>query len=177
LTNPSAPAEPAEEEIKTKTLDDYLAEKAEKRLQVSADTNVRKPNEGANKKLPTGKEYTREEEEDFIAGSGGKKSRDRGKKEKNILELDGDAMRQTDRPASDRRGGRGGRGGSRGDGEVRGRGRGRGDGEFRGRGRGRGDGEFRGRGDGGNRGRGGPRGGAGNAPNVSDQSAFPTLGS
>lgn len=189
LSSPAvaASAEPVEEEVKTKTLDDFLAEQAEKRLQVSTSNNVRKANEGASKKLPTGKEYTREEEEDFIAGSGGKKVRDRGKKEKNVLELDGDAMRQTDRQASERRGGRGGRGGPRGDrGESRGdfeggRGRGgrggRGDGEFRGRG-GRG-GEYRGRGDGGapNRGGRGPRGAAGNAPNVSDQSAFPTLGS
>jgi plasminogen activator inhibitor 1 RNA-binding protein len=167
------PAEPVEEEPKTKTLDDYLAEQAEKRLQVSAGTSIRKANEGANKKLPTGQEYTREEEEDFIAASGGKKIRDRGKKEKNILELDGEAMRQTDRQASERRGGRGGRGGPRGDFEG-GRGRGsRGRGGDGGRGRG---GEFRGRGEG-SRGRGGPRGGAGNAPNVLDQSAFPTLGS
>lgn len=156
--------EPAEEEPKAKTLDDYLAEQAEKRLQVSGSVEVRKANEGLSKKFPVGKEVNRnEDEEDFIAGTGGKKGRERAKKERNLVELDGEAMRQTDRN-NDRRGGRGSRG--RG-GDFGARGRGRGDG-------GRARGEFRG----GERGRGrGGRGGAGNAPNVADESAFPSLGS
>ncbi|KAF2668384.1 hypothetical protein BT63DRAFT_456020 [Microthyrium microscopicum] len=189
------PTEPAEEEVKTKTYDDYLAEQAEKRLQISGSLAPRKPNDGGNKKLNQGKELEREEETDFITGVAGKKGRERAKKEKNILELDGEAMRQTDR--TERRGR--GRGGPRGDfgdrGDRGGRGRGdfsdrppRGEGGDRGerggfRGRGRGDGARGGRGGdfrGGDRGRGAPRGRGGsgaNAPNVTDESAFPSLGS
>jgi len=167
-----------EDEVKTKSYDDYLAEIAQKKLQVSEDQRVRKPNEGSSKKFPEGKPVSREEEEQaYFVGSGGKAKRERAKKEKNVLELDGDLMRQTENERrGGRGGGRGGRGGDRGDrpdrGDFGGRGRGRGGrGDSRGGDRGRGD-----RGDRGDRGgprRAGPRGGA---PNVTDTSAFPSLG-
>lgn len=151
-----AEAEP-EPEDKTKSYDAYLAELAEKKLALG-NTNLRKPNEGSSKKFPEGTAVTRDEEEDFIAGSGGKAKRQRDRKEKAFVELDGDRMLQ----AAPREGGfRGGRGG---------RGRGEGRGEYRGRGgRGRGEG----------RGEGRPRGGRGGqaGPNLSDSSAFPSLGS
>ena len=141
-------------------MDDYLAEQAEKRLQVSSAQAARKANEGAGKKWQDAKEFNREEEEDFFVGSGGKKGRERAKKEKQLVELDGELMRPKDEP-SDRRGGRGGRG--RGP-------RTRGDGPSRG-GAPRGDGGFRGAPRGGRGGRGG------HAPNLQDTNAFPSLGS
>ncbi|KAJ9668279.1 hypothetical protein H2201_001709 [Coniosporium apollinis] len=178
---------PPEPEDKTKSYAEYLAELAEKKLQLGGGLEARKANEGAAKKFPEGKPLEREEGEDFIAGSGGKAKREREKKEKARLEL-GDIVDR--RPAGGRDGGfRGGRGGGRGRGEGggfrgdrgdRGEGRGgRGEGGFRGEGRGRGG---RGRGDrgdfrGGDRGaRGGARGGASQAVNLDDQSAFPSLG-
>jgi len=176
-----AEGEPAEPEPKVKSYEEHLAELAEKRLQISGPQETRKPNEGANKKWKETKEITREEEQDFFSGTGAKKARERSKKEKAIVELDGEAMRPKDEP-TDRRGGRGGRGGRRGDFEPRGNREDRGDrgdrnergsrGDRGGRGRGRAD--FRG-GERGSRGR-GARGGS-NAPNVLDTSAFPSLGS
>lgn len=153
------PAVEAEPEEKTKSYEQYLAELAEKKLALGSQ-KVRQANEGSSAKFPEGKEVAREDGEDFIAGSGGKQKRTRERKEKAFVELDGDRLLQ---PAPrDNFGGRG-RGG-RGRGEGRG---GRG-GEFRGRGRGEGRGEGRG-------GR-GPRGGAQSGPNLSDSSAFPSLG-
>ncbi|CAI6333078.1 unnamed protein product [Periconia digitata] len=154
-----AEADP-EPEDKTKSYDAYLAELAEKKLALS--TNVRKPNEGSSKKFPEGTAFARDEEEDFIAGSGGKAKRQRDRKEKAFVELDGDRMLAAPpREGGNSRGGRGGRG------------RGEGRGEFRGRGRGRGEGRGEGRGDA------RPRGGRGgqSGPNLSDSSAFPSLGS
>jgi len=156
----AADAEPAKEEPKAKSFDDYLAEKALKQQAVGGVKEARKANEGVNKKLQKGVELARdEEEEDFIAGGEGKKVRHRVRNERNVLELDGEKMRQVE--GSDRRG----------------RGRGRG-GDFGGRGgggRGRGDGGFRG--DRPSRGRGGGRGGHdANAPNILSQGDFPTLG-
>ncbi|KAF2738847.1 hypothetical protein EJ04DRAFT_549727 [Polyplosphaeria fusca] len=150
----------AEPEDKSKSYAAYLAEQAEKKLSLAAQ-KARQPNEGSKQKLPEGKELSRDEEDDFIAGHGGKTKRTRERKEKSLVELD------DTRPREERRDnfGRGrGRGGDRG---------GRGRGEFRGRGRGEGRGD--GRGDGG---RGGARGGRGgqSGPNVSDPSAFPSLG-
>lgn len=146
-------AEP-EPEDKTKSYTAYLAELAEKKLSLGSQ-QVRKANEGSKQKFPEGTALTREEQEEFISGSGGKAKRERQRKEKNVVELDGDRMlQQAPRENS-----------------FRGRGRGRG--EFRGgEGRGRGG---RGRGEGQPRGRGG-RGGAQSGPNLSDASAFPSLG-
>ncbi|KAF2199105.1 hypothetical protein GQ43DRAFT_130916 [Delitschia confertaspora ATCC 74209] len=147
------PAAEEEPEDKTKSYAAYLAELAEKKLSLAAE-NVRKANEGSSKKFPEGKALSREEEEEaYIAGSGGKAKRERQRKEKTIVELDDARLHSAPRESL---GGRGGRGG-RGRGEFRG-------GEGRGRG-GRGRGEGRGR---------GGRGQAG--PNLSDSSAFPSLG-
>ena len=111
-------AEP--EPDKTKSFADYLAEQAEKKLQLGGDLAARKPNEGAAKKQPQGKELAKAEDDEYFAGTGGKQRRERERKEKNTLLLDHDML------ARERESGRGGRGG-----------RGRGTGGFRGDGRGR----------------------------------------
>src|SRR5262245_35952321 len=83
-----------EPEDKTKSYASYLAEQAEKKLSLAAQ-NVRKANEGSSKKFPEGTAIAREEEEDaYIAGSGGKNRRTRERKEKAFVELDGDRMLQ-----------------------------------------------------------------------------------
>jgi len=172
----SEPQAEPEPEDKTMSYNDYLAELAAKKL--ATNDNVRKPNEGASKKFPEGTAITRQEQEEFMSGSGGKAKRQRERKEKAFVELDGDRMLA--QPARDDapRGGRGGRGGrGRGEGRGGGEGRGEGRGEYRGRG-GRGRGEGRGDGPREHRGgRGGPRGGGQSGPNLADSSAFPSLGS
>lgn len=168
-----------EEEEKHISYDEYLAQLAEKKAALAAGIpEARKPNEGAkqDKKWANAKPLEKDDEESFIAGSGGKAKRERERKAKQTLEID---QRFVEQPERGGRGGRGGRGpreggrGGRGDGGFRG---GRGDGPFRGRGDGprggrggpRGDGSFRG-------GRGAPRGGA--APvKVDDPQEFPGLG-
>lgn len=158
----------AEAEDKTKSYAAYLAEQAERNLNLGAP-EARRPNEGGSKKFPEGKAITREEEEDaYIAGTGGKSKRERQRKEKTLVELDDSRLHKE--PRDSFRGGRGGRG--RGEGGFRGE---RGErGESRGRGgRGGRGGENRG---GEYRGRGG-RSGSSITPNVSDTSAFPSLGS
>lgn len=146
-----------EPEDKSKSYAAYLAELAEKKLSLAAQ-NIRSPNEGTSAKFPEGKPLARDEEEDvFIAGSGGKAKRERQRKEKAVVELDDSRLHSAPRDTFGGRGGRGGRG--RGGGEFRG-------GEGRGRGGQRGRGETRGRG-----GRGGQSG-----PNVTDPKAFPSLG-
>lgn len=151
----------APEEEKVKSYDDYLAEILEKKAALNAGVEVRKPNEGASKKFPEGKPIERtNDEEAYFVGEGGKKARERAKKEKAALEL-GDIYGRGD----ERGGFRGGRGGARGRGAPR-------EGSFRG-------GEGRGRGGRGGRGgeRGGaPRGGAGARVNLNDTNAFPSLG-
>jgi len=158
----AAPAEEAEPEDKTKSYTAYLAELAEKKLNLGS-TEARKPNEGNTKKFPEGKPLTKEEEEAYMAGSGGKAKRERQRKEKTMLELDNERLHKE--PSDSFRGGRGGRGRGRGEGGFRGEGRGRG-----GRGRGEGRGDFRG-------GRGGRGGQSSTTVNLSDTSAFPSLGS
>ena len=161
-------AEPAEPEVKTKSYDDYLQEQAAKKLAIS--DNVRKANEGASKKFPEGKAFSRNaDEEEYMAGSGGKAARFREKKEKvavDMTDVDPRSFLAEDRSAGGR-GGRGGRG--RGDRGDRSEGGGRGRGGFRGdrsdRGSDRPRGEFRGR---------GGRGGA--PPRADDSKAFPSLG-
>lgn len=158
-------AEP-EPEDNSKSYTAYLAELAEKKLKLG-EQNLRKPNEGSSKNFPEGTQVKREEE-DFFAGSGGKAKRERQRKEKVHVELDSDRMLAPPPREGGSRGGRGDRGdrGGRGRGEGRGRG---GDRGARGAGRGRGEG----------RGDARPRGGRGNAqsgPNVTDSSAFPSLG-
>jgi plasminogen activator inhibitor 1 RNA-binding protein len=164
----------AEPEDTSISYTDYLAQLAEKKLALGSGVpEARKPNEGSkqDKKWASAKAVTKEEEEDFVAGSGGKAKRERERKPKQTLEIDQRFVEAPERTGG-RGGFRGGRGG-RGDGAPRG-----GRGEFRG---GRGErGGPRGRGD-----RGAPRGGAhrGNAHaggpsiNTDDTSAFPSLGS
>ncbi|RYP66432.1 hypothetical protein DL769_006033 [Monosporascus sp. CRB-8-3] len=160
------PAAEPEPEDKSISYAEYLAQQAEKKLALSSSLEPRKPNEGSkvDKKWANAKELTKDDDDEFIAGSGGKSKRERERKTKQIVEIDQRYV-EPDRP----RGGRGGaRGGARGEGRGgRGRGEGRG-GEGRGEGRGgRGRGEFRG-------GRGGREGASFNAI---DESAFPSLGS
>lgn len=171
-----AEAAEAEPEDNSKSYVAYLAELAEKKLNLG-EQNLRKPNEGSSKNFPEGTQVTRQEE-DFFAASAGKAKRERQRKEKVHVELDSERMLAPPPREGGSRGGRGDRGG---------RGRGEGRGSFRG-GEGRGRGGDRARGEGrGGRGRGegrgapaaasAPRGGrGGNAPNLSDSSAFPSLG-
>jgi len=173
-TEPAEPVAEAEPEDNSISYADYLAQQAEKKLALGTGVpEPRKPNEGSkqDKKWANAKPISKEEEEDFVAGSGGKAKRERERKQKQVLEID---QRFVEAPE------RGGRGGFRGRGEGRGRG-GRG-GEFRGgrgegRGRGgRGEGSFPPRGEGRGSSRGGPRGGAAGL-SIEDTSAFPSLGS
>lgn len=161
-----AEAEPEDNSI---SYTEYLAQLAEKKLQLGAGVpEARQPNEGSkqDKKWANAKPISKDEEEDFVAGSAGKAKRERERKQKQVIDID-----QRFVEAPERTGGRGGfRGGrGRGDGPARG---GRGEGGFRG---GRGDGARGGRGRGGDRpSRGAPRGGS---INTNDTSAFPSLGS
>jgi plasminogen activator inhibitor 1 RNA-binding protein len=170
-----------EEQDNSVSYADYLVQQAEKKLSLQAAA-TRKANEGTkeDKKWASASELKKDDEEEFIAGSGGKAKRARERKQKEVVEID---QRFVEQPSRDS--GRGGRG--RGDGPRRGGERGE-RGAFRGeRGAFRGErGAFRGpRGDGAPRGRGGPRGGAarggatrgGAAPiNTEDTNAFPSLG-
>ncbi|KIW06277.1 uncharacterized protein PV09_02748 [Verruconis gallopava] len=152
--------EPAEPEgPKSKSYEEYLAEQAEKKLNLGSNLQTRKPNEGTNKKFPEGKAYTRDED-DYIAGSGGKATRFREKKEKVAVDMS-DVDPRSYLAEGDRQASRGGRGRGRGD-----RGSDRSRGGFRGdRGSDRSRGEFRG------------RGGRGPAPpRADDNKAFPSLG-
>lgn len=159
------PAAEPEPEDNSKSYADYLAEQAEKKLRLNDNVReARKPNEGSkqDKKWAQAKAFTKDEEDDeYMAGKSGKEKRERQRKEKTRLEVD---LRYVE-PSGGRGGGERGRGG-RGRGGERGRGRGRGDAY-----RGRGDGEYRG---------GGYRGNRGDrdvsSVNVSDESAFPSLG-
>ena len=162
----SAPAAEPEPEDNSKSYAEYLAEQAAKKLSLGADAlKPRQANEGTkdNKKWAGAKELSKDEEEaEYIAAKEGKAARQRQRKQKETLDID-HRFQEAPRGGGDR-GGRGGRGGR---GEFRGRGEGRGRGP-------RGDrGDFRG-------GRGAPRGGggggAGAGVNISDSSAFPSLG-
>lgn len=160
---PAAPVEEPEPEDNSRSYAEYLAEQAEKKMKLGGGVlEARKPNEGSKQKKEweNAKPVSKEEEDEYMAGRGGKAKREKQRKEKERVDVD---LRYVE-PST------GGRGGG-----ERGRGRGRGDrGDFRGRGRGRGD-NFRARGDGGFRG-GRGREDRGNTPNVGDENAFPTLG-
>ncbi|KAM7195704.1 hypothetical protein V8F33_006553 [Rhypophila sp. PSN 637] len=158
--------EEKEEEPEDKSISyaDYIAQQAEKKaaLEAEAALRLRKANEGIkdNKKWANAKPLTKDEDEDYFAGTGGKAKRERERKVKQVVEID---QRYVEPAHTGGRGGRGGpRGGARG-------------GDRGGRGRGAPRGEFRG-------GRGGDRGGRSDAPraanlNPTDESAFPSLGS
>lgn len=151
--------ETAEPENKSISYEDYLTQQAEKKLALADGLEIRKANEGskADKKWANTKPLEKEEDEDFIAGTGGKSKRERERKTKNVLDID-QSWVEAERSSAPR----GGRGGARGDGGRGGRGRG----EGRGRGAPRG-GDFP---------RGGRGGRGGSAFNANDQSAFPSLG-
>lgn len=167
-------AEP-EPEDNSKSYTEYLAELAEKKLQLGAPVpEARKPNEGSkqDKKWAQAKALTKDEEDEaYMAGKGEKARRERQRKEKNRVDVDMSFKEAPQRGGGESRG-RGGRGRGEGRGDFRGGERGRGGGRGRGDGyRGRSDGEFRG----------GYRGGRGgrentNSVNVADESAFPSLG-
>ena len=139
-------------------------------MHLGGTLQARKPNEGSkvDKKWANAKALNKEEQEEeaYFSGKGGKAPRQRERKEKQTIEI---AHRFQESTRGERGGGRG-RGG-RGGGEFRGGerggrgGRGRGDGSYRGESRG---GEYRG-------GRGGGRG-RGDNVNISDETAFPSLG-
>jgi plasminogen activator inhibitor 1 RNA-binding protein len=81
-------ADAAEEEDKTKSYDQYLAEQKEKRAALGAGIEIRKPNEGSKQKFPEGKAFSRNpEEEEFMSGAGGKtrKAKDAGPKKEQIV--------------------------------------------------------------------------------------------
>jgi plasminogen activator inhibitor 1 RNA-binding protein len=168
----AAEAEPEDNSI---SYADYLAQQEEKKKALgSGIPEPRKPNEGSkqDKKWANAKPISKEEEEDFVAGSGGKAKRERERKQKQVLEIDQRFVEAPERG----RGGRGGFGGrGRGDGPSRG---GRGDFQRR-------DGQGRGEGRGGRAPRsdfqrGPPKGRAGaggSSINTNDTSAFPSLGS
>ena len=151
---------PAEPEDKSRSYADYLAEQAEKKLQLGGSLAPRQANEGSkpDKKWQDLKAVAKDsEDENYFKGSSDKAKRERAKKEKGQrVELD---LRYQE-PSSGRGSGeRGGRGGGRGRGERGARG-------FRG-----GRADYRG-------GRGGPGGGRGESRSVDvlDQAAFPSLG-
>lgn len=169
-------AEPKEEEPEDKSIsyEQYLAQQAEKKLALEDGApKVRQANEGAkNQGKWASKELSKEDDEDFMTGTGGKAKRERERKVKQLLDIDQRYV-EPERTRGGDRGGRGGPRGGRGDGfrgGPRGGGRGgpRGGGDFRG-GRGGDRGEFRG-------GRGG-RGQQGGNLNTKDETAFPSLGS
>lgn len=173
--------EPEQPEDTSRSYAEYLAEQAEKKLKLGGGIpEARKPNEGSkpDKKWQTAKAVAPKEDEegDYFKGQGEKARRERQRKEKG-QRLDVDLTVVEPNRGGDR-GGRGGRGGGRGGGDRgdfrggRGGGRGRGE-SFRGsRGGDRGGGgAYRGSGRGGGRGDGESR-----AVNVTDESAFPSLG-
>jgi len=200
-----ASAEPAEPEVKQVSLDEFLAQRAEKKLGLG-ELQLRKANEGSktDKAWADAKTLAKEETKEFISPSHTKNKRQRERKEKATIEID-NTFHETPSTRGGGRGGRGDRGdrsnfrGDRGDrNNFRGD---RGDRDnFRGGDRGDRD-NFRG-GDRGDRGnfRGGPRGGRGGdrggdrggnrdggrgfpqqrskdaAINPADESAFPSLG-
>lgn len=163
---PAEAAEEAEPEDNSVSYTDYLAQLEEKRAALNAAApEVRKPDSKVDKKWAGAKAITKEDEEDFVAGTGGKAKRERQRAQKQVVEID---QRFVEAPE---RGGRGGFRGSRG----RGDGPPRGDrGGFRGRGEGQ---RGRARADRGPPRQGGPRnGGASASIQIEDQSAFPSLG-
>jgi plasminogen activator inhibitor 1 RNA-binding protein len=158
-----------EQEDKTKSYDQYLAEQAEKRLALGGDgLKVRKANEGSKQKFPEGTAVARDPDtENFFIGSGGKARREKtNQHKKEQVQLDGQYYAASE--GNESRGGRGrGRGGRGRGGDDRGGPRGGRGGPRGGRGEG-----FRG----GRSERGGARGSPRGDFNTQDSSAFPALG-
>ncbi|UZJ55947.1 hypothetical protein CBS101457_005267 [Exobasidium rhododendri] len=147
-----------EEEVdNTKTLDEYLAEQATKRAQIGAKKEARSADVVDPDTL--GKRLEKQDAEEYFKIEKERQVRQREKKEKQVLQIEQSFNAP---PAPARGGSERGRGGGRGGDRGRGGARGRGD---RGRGAPRGA----------PRGRGISSGGGANL-NLSDDSAFPTLG-
>ncbi|KAI5814747.1 hypothetical protein BZA77DRAFT_356219 [Pyronema omphalodes] len=145
-------ATPVEEEDKTKTYDQYLAELAAKKAALGT-LEIRRPQETSDKKWANAKAIDHDAEEVFFAGESKDKTRTRERKQKQIIEIEPKFVD----PNASRGGQRGGRDGQRGgrDGQRGGQ---------------RGGAP-----------RGGARGGRAPAPaaanvNLADSSAFPKLG-
>ncbi|KAK2066598.1 hypothetical protein P8C59_000403 [Phyllachora maydis] len=81
-----AEAPDAEPEPKTMSLQDYLAQQAEKKLALQTEGSLkpRQPNEGSktDKKWANAKPLAKENDEDYFAGTGGKAKRERERKTK-----------------------------------------------------------------------------------------------
>lgn len=100
-----AAAAPPEEEDKTMSYDQYLAQQAEKRLALSGNTlEMRKANEGSKQKFPEGTAIAREEQ-NYFAGAGGKARREKENKQKDMVVLEGQYYAPAE--SGDRGGGRG----------------------------------------------------------------------
>ena len=78
------------EEDKSVSYADYLAQLAEKKLALDSELKVRKPNEGSKlkKEWAAAKPLVKDDDEDFIAGSGGKAKRERERKVKKVVDID-----------------------------------------------------------------------------------------
>ncbi|TVY67372.1 RGG repeats nuclear RNA binding protein B, partial [Lachnellula suecica] len=104
----------AEPEDNSKSYAEYLEELEQKKAALGGATlEVRKPNEGSkqDKKWANAKAIAKEEEEDFVAGSGGKAKRERERKTKQVLDIDQRFVEAPERGGGGRGGGfRGGRG-------------------------------------------------------------------
>jgi hypothetical protein len=101
-TDDTPVAEP-EPEDNSKSYEEYLAELAEKKLALGAGIpEARKPNEGKqDKKWANAKPIAKEDEEDFVAGSGGKAKRVRERAKKEVLEIDQRFVEAPDRGVMD----------------------------------------------------------------------------
>lgn len=126
LNEPTAPATPAAEEDNSKTLEEYLAERAEKLAGLGGVPEARRANEGHEGKF-SGQALQRNEEAAYFGGSRKEAAhKQRARKEKQLLEIE-----QVHPPRP--RGGRGrGDRGDRGDRGGRAGRRGRGRGDYRG---------------------------------------------
>lgn len=162
-------AEP-EPEDNSKSFSDYLAEQAQKKLNLGNPLEARKPNEGSkvDKKWAKAKALPQEKDEDeeaYFVGGEKKANRIRERKEKQLVDIDHRFVEQPRERGTGGRGGRGRGGDSRGGRSERGERGGRG-------GRGGPPGA---RGGAPSAGRGG-RGGQGGRVDVGDTTAFPSLG-
>lgn len=113
IAEDGAGEEPTEPEDKSVSYVDYLAQQAEKKLALESGFKVRGANEGSklDKKWANAKALEKNEDEEFISGSYGKKQRERERKVKQTLDFDPRYV-EAERSRGSSRGGRGGRGGA-----------------------------------------------------------------
>jgi len=104
---------PEQEEV-VKTYDEYLAELAQRQADLGPPAEVRRPNEGgSDKKWAAAKEFSRKEGEgDYFVGESKDKTRNRERKTKQTLDIE---LRFAEPREAGRGGARGGRGRGRGD--------------------------------------------------------------